>query len=283
MIAIAYSGSKESFWKISTKKSILAETNTANLNPYLNNENDLLQKLDKNNTLVSYADRLKKIFVFSAGANTLKKRNELQKTLSIFFKKSKIEVHSDLFGAAIASCGKAKGIVCVLGSGSNCAYFDGEKIEDNNNGLGYILGDEGAASYLGRLLLKNFLEKKMPEDLAKDLEKNYLVDKQIILDNIYKNSRASEYLASFLNFIVKHRTHDFIENLIKINFKSFFDTYLLPTLKKYPKQDIYFVGSVADTFSGILTAVAQAHQLTIKNIIKSPINNLTKYYQTNKI
>ena len=73
---------------------------------------------------------------------------------------SKIKVKDDLHGAAIATCHDQTGIVGILGSGSNCAYFNGIKAEKSNYGLGYILADEGSANYFGKVLLKNFLEDK---------------------------------------------------------------------------------------------------------------------------
>ena len=35
-----------------------------------------------------------------------------------------------------------KCIVCILGTGSNCTYFDGKEIEQRVDSLGYVLMDE---------------------------------------------------------------------------------------------------------------------------------------------
>ena len=54
-----------------------------------------------------------------------------------------VEVLHDLLGAARAACGKAPGIACILGTGSNTCLYDGNDVIDNVTNLGYLLGDEG--------------------------------------------------------------------------------------------------------------------------------------------
>jgi len=70
--------------------------------------------------------------------------------LKSLFAKAKIEINHDLTAAARALCGKQKGIACILGTGANAGYFNGNKIAKNSPGLGYILGDEGSGAYLGK-------------------------------------------------------------------------------------------------------------------------------------
>ena len=52
---------------------------------------------------------------------------------------SKIEVDTDLLAAARALCQHEPGIACIMGTGSNSCYYDGEKVVDNVSPLGYIL------------------------------------------------------------------------------------------------------------------------------------------------
>ncbi len=58
-----------------------------------------------------------------------------------------------------------KGIVAILGTGSNSGYYNGKKIVRNSPGLGYVLGDEGSGAYLGKKVLQYYLYKTFDEEL----------------------------------------------------------------------------------------------------------------------
>lgn len=278
MIAVVYSGSKSAFWKIASQGKMVAECTIPGINPCFNDPKHILYLLGKNIELINYAEKIKQIYVFAAGASASDKQKELAETLHQFFKNSKIVVKDDLLGASIAACYNEAGIVGILGSGSNCSYYDGKSPEQNNYGLGFILGDEGSANYLGRILLKRYLENKLPEDLRTKLEERYNVDRPIVLERIYKKPSVQLYLSSFLDFYIDNRNHKYIIQLIDQAFESYLKTYLLPTLAKHPGQPVHFVGTVAGNFQDRLRLVAQKHDINIISIIKEPIYNLLNYY-----
>lgn len=60
------------------------------------------------------------------------------------------------------------GIACILGSGSNSCYYDGRAIVKNVRSLGYILGDEGSAAYIGKRFLSDCLKDIAPAQLVND-------------------------------------------------------------------------------------------------------------------
>ncbi|MCY1530616.1 hypothetical protein D9M68_658100 [compost metagenome] len=198
--------------------------------------------------------------------------------LGQFFKNSKITVKDDLYGASIAACYNESGIVGILGSGSNCAYFDGKRPEQNNYGLGFILGDEGSANFLGKLLLKRYLEDKLPADLRALFDEKYNIDRPIILERVYKKPGVQQYLSNFLDFYIENRNHKFIIQLLDHAFDRYFNTYLLPTIAKHPGKEVHFVGTVAGTFQDRLRYVAQKYDIAIISITKEPIYNLLNYY-----
>jgi len=278
MIAVVYSGSKSAFWKIANNGKTIAECTMPGINPCFNEPRHILYLLGKNSALINHAEQIKRIYVFAAGASTPTKQKELADTLNLFFKNSKITVNDDLYGASIAACYNETGIVGILGSGSNCAYYDGKKPEQNNYGLGFILGDEGSANYLGKTILKRYLENKLPDDLKLKLEEKYNVDRPNVLERVYKKPNVQQYLSSFLDFYIENRAHKYIVQLIDQAFESYFKIYLLPTMVEHPNQDIHFVGMVAGNFQDRLRIIAQKHDITIISITKEPIYNLLNYY-----
>ena len=74
----------------------------------------------------------------------------VKQVLSEVLSPKSVEVYSDLMAAARALCGHEAGIACILGTGANSCLYDGEQIVQNTPALGYILGDEGIGSVLGR-------------------------------------------------------------------------------------------------------------------------------------
>jgi hypothetical protein len=278
MIAIVYSGSKTAFWKIAREGKAIAECTMPGINPCFNDQKSILQLLNKKTVLINHAESIKKIYVFAAGASSKARKDELATSLGMFFKYSKIIVKDDLYGAAISACYNHSGIVGLLGSGANCAYFDGKKPEKNNFGLGYVLGDEGSSNYLGKMILKRFLQKNLPKDLHSLFESKYNLERPQILERIYKKPMAQLFLSSFFDFFVENRNHPYIKQIVDDGFERYFQTYLLPTVKARPNKEIHFVGLVAGTFQDQLRKVAQKHNLEITTITKEPIYNLLNYY-----
>lgn len=278
MIAVVYSGSRHAFWKIAQNKKIIAECITQGINPCLNDQKSILQLLNKKNELVNYAESIKKMYFFAAGASSQERKKELTNSLSAFFKFTKIYVDSDVTGASIAACYNKTGTVGILSSGSICAYFDGKKVIPNNFGLGYILGDEGSASYLGKMLLKQYLMQKLPQDLLVNFEKNYKLDRTQIFDKVYRKPQTLLFLTSFFEFYLDNRNHPFIQKLVDDGFDLYLKTYVVSTIEKYPNQELHFIGTVAGEFQDRLRLAAEKLNISITTVTKEPIYNLLDYY-----
>jgi hypothetical protein len=278
MIAVVYSGSRTAFWKIIQNGEVIAHCNTTGLNPYFIDEKALLQILNKKIVLVNNAENIKKIYAFAAGASSTEKKKQLSNSLSTFFRYSKVYIENDLFGATKAACNNEPGIVGVLGSGANCAYFDGKKPIANNFGLGYILGDEGSSNYFGKILLKNFLTQKLPSDLKRKFASTYDLTKPEIFERVYNKPFANNFLSSFFDFYIQNKKHGYILNLIDEGFDLHFNTYILPMLNEHEDANIHFVGTLAGEFSDRLNYIASRYDLQIKSITKEPILKLLKLY-----
>ncbi|PWS26463.1 hypothetical protein DHW03_16935 [Pedobacter yonginense] len=278
MIAVVYSGSRTAFWKLTQNGKVVAHCNTTGINPCFVDAKTILQILNKKVVLVNNAENIKKIYFFAAGASSADRKEALSNTLSSFFRYSKIIVENDLFGAAKAACFDKTGIVGMLGSGANCAYFDGKKPINNNFGLGYILGDEGSSNYFGKVLLKDFLSKKLPKDLETKFITNYNLDRPQILERIYNKPQANIFLTSFFDFFTQNSQHEYITKLIDEGFEKYFEIYVLPMVAKYKNEDIHIVGKVAAELEDRLLLTAKKYNLEIKTIIKEPILNLLKHY-----
>lgn len=278
MIAVVYSGSRYADWKLADKGEVVAEFKTSGINPFFNDEKHILQILHKKNELINNAEKIKKVYFFGAGASSEERKDLVYNSLSKFFKYGKIKVGTDLQAAAIATCHEEPGIVGIIGSGSTAGYYDGKKIRHNNFGLGYILGDEGSANWIGRQVLKAYLYEEMPSDFREKFKRKYDLDRKEILDRIYKQPQPTLYLSSFVDFLLEYREDPYVKALVCRGFDLFIKTYILPLKKQSPSVPIYIVGTVASNFGDWLLEVAGSHHVHIASIIKEPIYNLLTHY-----
>ncbi len=278
MIAVVYSGSNYAEWRLADKGNIISSFKTTGINPYFNDEKHIVQLLNKNINLIHHAEEIKRIYFYGAGSFSNDLKNVVHNAFSSFFKFGKITVEHDIDAAAIACCKNESGIVCICGSGSNAAWYDGKKVKPNNYGLGYILADEGSGAWLGRQLLKDFMHETLPSDLRKKFEHRYELDRKNLLEKIYRQKQPAVFLSSFADFYVDNKGHAYIKSIVIDGFKKLINTYLLPLRQQHPDAPIHFVGTVAANFEDYLLEAASDTNLIITNVIKEPINNLLTYY-----
>lgn len=188
-----------------------------------------------------------------------------------------IEVHSDLLAAARALCGQNEGIACILGTGSNSCYYNGKEIVDNVSPLGYILGDEGSGAVLGKLLVGDVLKNQLPKELCEKFLAEYDLDRQKIIEGVYKKPAANRFLASLSPFLIKNIEEPAIHRLVLNAFKSFF-VRNIENYSNYKSMPVSFVGSVAFYYKDVLAEAAKALDIIIGTIIKSPMEGLVKYH-----
>ena len=187
-----------------------------------------------------------------------------------------VEVHSDLMAAARALCGHDAGIACILGTGANSCLYDGEQIVQNTPALGYILGDEGSGSVLGRLFLNAiFKNPKMASLRDKFLEETKQTQADII-KKVYNEPMANRYLASTSTFIIEHLDNPTLRQLVIDNFRQFFRSNIDP----YNRKDlpVHFVGSMAFHYRSQLEEAAKLEGYTIGQTLQSPMEGLIKYH-----
>ena len=278
MIAVVYSGSRYADWKLADKDGLVAEFRTTGINPFFNDQKYILQILNKKTELINYAEKVKKLYFFGAGTSSDERKDLVFDALSKFFKHSKIKVNTDLQAAAIATCHEKPGITGIVGSGSTAGYFDGKKIKPNNFGLGYILGDEGSANWLGRQVLKAYLYESFPAGFREKFIKKYDLNRKEILDRVYKQQQPTLFLSSFVDFLLENREDPYVKELVSKGFDLFLNTYILPLKKQSPAVPIYIVGTVASNFGDWMLEVARNHHLHISSIINEPVYNLLNYY-----
>jgi len=282
MIAVVFSGSRYADWRLAEKGRIAFGFRTLGINPYIQDERFIFQLLNKNTNLINNAEKIKKIYFFGAGAYSKERQEKVGKVFSQFFKHAKVKVSHDVLASAISTFGDEKGIIGIIGSGCNAAYYTGKRVLENNYGLGYILADEGSTNWLGRQLLKDFLTESMPSGVRDKFTQKYNLDRKTILEKTYNSPNPNIFLTSFADFVYENKDETYISQLVKGGLLKYVKTYLLPLSEQYPDALFNFTGSVADNYSEWLREVIDEYHLPVGIIVKEPVQNLVKYY-LNKI
>ena len=221
---------------------------------------------------------IEKIWFYTAGIPTSEAKKLLTGTFKTVFPDASIEIEDDLTAAARAACGHEKGITAILGTGSNSCQWDGEKIVKKIRTGGFILGDEGSASALGKAFIADFIKDLVPEKIAADFRERFDGRYEAIVENIYRSQTSpSGYLGGFAPFLMEYYESDaYIKRLVDNNFRSF----IRRVLKQYETADpVGIVGGFGCALKEIFTRIAQEEGIKISGFQDSPIEGLIKYHR----
>ncbi|MEO6759185.1 MAG: hypothetical protein ABIO24_07000, partial [Saprospiraceae bacterium] len=192
------------------------------------------------------------------------------------FPKAHIEVEHDLLGAARATCGHHAGIACILGTGSNSCYYDGVTILDNVPSLGWLLGDEGSGTHLGKSLLRAKFYRELPQDLESAFDVAHPEGQDAIKDLVYEKG-ANAYLATFTRFLGDNLPHPFVQNLVAGCLNQFLDRHVMK-YNGHQRVPVHFVGSIAHHFQEVLQQSMDDRKLKLGTVVRKPIYPLADYH-----
>jgi glucosamine kinase len=278
MIIICDSGSTKTDWRLLLNDSSIEQIKTLGFSPRFQTSEDIYSEI-KEKLVPIVTEEVSEVHFYGSGCSTESAIKIVENALYKAFPSASVYVGEDMLAAARALCGHEPGIACILGTGSNSCLFDGEKIVDAMPNLGFILGDEGGASYLGKRLIQDYIHGEIPAHLNEKFKKRFNnLTRDEVVDNVYNKPMPNRYMASFTKFLFDNLSDPYAYNLVYQSFTEFFDK----TVCKYPNYKnykVHFVGSIAFYYNTILRQVANDKGVTLKNILETPIAGLTLYHQ----
>ena len=264
MMLIAESGSTRTTWCIVRDDGLVETCYSSGINPFFLGAEEIRILLDTEFSLPKVD--ISSVFFYGAGCAFPDKQQMLFDVLSSCFGTTDLEVNSDLLAAARSLCKAEEGIACILGTGSNSCLYDGKKIVQNTPPLGFILGDEGSGSYLGKNLLSGIFKNQFPEVLRDDFLASYPeMAVSEALENVYRKPFPNRYLAQYAKFAACHINNPDIEKMVENGFSEFLRRNVL----QYPganRLPIHFTGSIAFFFREQLEKILKSFGLTIGTI-----------------
>ncbi len=277
MKLIVDSGTTKTHWVLLEGKHITENFVTSGFNPYYTPAETIRQSIATGLPESMQNRKVKEVYFYGTGCSTTENCFLIKTILNEFFEEANIETHHDLYGAAVALLKNSEGIVAILGTGSNSCLWNGHEIVENMPSLGWLIGDEGSATYLGKILLKAFLSGEMSAKSTTAFYHYTGLDFEGTLHKIYKDNGTNRWIADLSRFASANIERQEIFDLVKQNFRDF----LSVQIKKYTacrEKDISFVGSVAWHFKDILQEVIREENLHTGIILQQPMDGLIEFH-----
>lgn len=272
MIVIADGGATKCDWAFVENGEIVERMKMEGINPFSVPEEHIREVVERDFLPVASRYDISHIWFYGAGCGF--GGDIIKRVLSHFFPTTEIFVGSDIDGAAKACCANGSGIVCILGTGVSSMQLEDGVCTKRLPGPGYILGDEGSGTVMGRMLISDFIYNQLPAHLHELFTSEFHVTIPEIIDRTYHKPAANRFFSSFTPFLSRHIDEEYCRNIVRYNFEQLAKR----SLGQYDTKHlaVNFVGSVAAIFEDILTEVLHEHGMTKGVIVRSPIESLVK-------
>jgi len=285
MVLIVDSGSTKCDWIAVDKdgNQLLEKIRTKGLNPAILSEKKLTKTIKKNNDLSNIREDVTHIYFYGAGCGTESPRLALKVILQQFFVNANIQVNEDTLAAVFATINTPDeaAVVCILGTGSNCSYYNGKQLEQRVSSLGWAIMDDASGNYYGKQLLRDYYFNHMPEDIKIAFADKYNLDADFIKYNLYKQPNPNAYLANFAEFMILNKDSKYIKELIKNGIRVFAKNMILQFKEELKTVPVHFAGSIAFFCKDEIKEVAKELGFKVGNFERRPIEGLVNFH-TNK-
>ncbi|MBO4599611.1 MAG: ATPase [Bacteroidales bacterium] len=274
MILIADSGSTKTHWCLVGEEG-QQELFTEGLNPRLTDPTVMLSTFQQVRDSFGVPALL---YFYGAGCGTEEMQTLICRLLSDAFPNAECHCEGDLLGACRAVCGDGSGMVGILGTGSNLCYYDGVRIALQRRSTGYILGDEGSGNHIGKRLLKDYLEGRMPKVVSDMFHDTYMLSADQLLDRLYRQPYPNRFLASLAAFAAQHQDEEYVAAVLDECFGAFFN--LMDFFCGYRHTPLNLAGGLVKSFIFSLQGSAERCHVTLGTLLSDPMEGLIRYHST---
>ena len=247
----------------------------AGINVNYTPETDILRILAEAVSQFPKGATINAIDYYGAGCATPQNAFRMEGYLRMYFPTADIRVWSDLMAACHALAGGREAIVCILGTGAASCHSDGHDMVGRAPSLGWLLGDEGSGTHLGKCLVTAYLSETLPHPIRAAFEERYHLNRDIVLHKLYQEPKPNLFLSQFAPFLNEFREEPTIRQLIINAFETFFAKQKI----YYPNCDNlpwHFTGSVAAHFETMLREAAETAGCKIGEIAGDPMERLVQ-------
>jgi len=282
MILVVDSGSTKTDWiALDNEGEEIFSTQTLGLNPQMLSNEILNERIKNNFDIYKNRKLVNKLFFYGAGCGVKDTQNRILKVFKSIFVNSEFDIKEDTYAAVYSAVDKGiPSIVNIIGTGSNCSYYDGKNVIQKVQSLGYVLMDYASGNYYGKYLIRAYYFNKMPEYLGDEFSSNYDLSPNSIKNKLYREENPNTYLAGFARFLIENKSNEYFKEIIFKGLERFID-YQILQYDDFSKVDIHYVGSIAYYLKDEITKIGKKYNLKTGKFIQRPIIGLVDYHKRN--
>ena len=282
MILVVDSGSTKTDWiALDNEGEEIFSTQTLGLNPQMLSNEILNERIKNNFDIYKNRKLVNKLFFYGAGCGVKDTQNRILKVFKSIFVNSEFDIKEDTYAAVYSAVDKGiPSIVNIIGTGSNCSYYDGKNVIQKVQSLGYVLMDYASGNYYGKYLIRAYYFNKMPESLRDEFSNNYDLSPNSIKNKLYREENPNTYLAGFARFLIENKSNEYFKEIIFKGLERFID-YQILQYDDFSKVDIHYVGSIAYYLKDEITKIGKKYNLKTGRFIQRPITGLVDYHKRN--
>lgn len=277
MKLIADSGSTKTDWCVMDGSRVVQRMAGQGINPFQQSPPVILKTItDDVVSKITCAGDIDEVYFYGAGCREEMKPMMRGVLPECFPGAVKVDVETDMLGAARALFADEPGIACILGTGANSCMYDGKNITGNVPPLGYILGDEGSGAVLGKL----FVNAMFKGGVSDAVRNGYLSESGLtladIINRVYREPLPNRFLASMSLYVHRHLDDERVRRLVVDNFRNFFRRNV--ALYSHDGYAVGCVGSMAYCYGSQLAEAARMEGFEVAKVLKSPMEGLVAYH-----
>ena len=282
MILVVDSGSTKTDWiALDNEGEEIFSTQTLGLNPQMLSNEILNERIKNNFDIYKNRKLVNKLFFYGAGCGVKDTQNRILKVFKSIFVNSEFDIKEDTYAAVYSAVDKGiPSIVNIIGTGSNCSYYDGKNVIQKVQSLGYVLMDYASGNYYGKYLIRAYYFNKMPESLRDEFSNNYDLSPNSIKNKLYREENPNTYLAGFARFLIENKSNEYFKEIIFKGLERFID-YQILQYDDFSKVDIHYVGSIAYYLKDEITKIGKKYNIKTGKFIQRPITGLVDYHKRN--
>ena len=282
MILVVDSGSTKTDWiALDNNGNEIFSTQTLGLNPQMLSNEILNERIKNNFDIYKNRNSVNKLFFYGAGCGVESTQNRILKVFKSIFENSDFDIKEDTYAAVFSVVDKGvPSIVNIIGTGSNCSYYDGDNVIQKVLSLGYVLMDYASGNYYGKYLIRAYYFNKMPEYLREEFAESYDLSPNTIKNKLYREENPNTYLASFAKFLIDNKSNEYFKEIIFKGLERFID-YQILQYDNFSNVDIHYVGSIAYYLREEITKIGKKYNLKTGKFIQRPITGLVDYHKRN--
>lgn len=293
---IADSGSTKTVWALVELypglPKVIQTALTVGLNPLYVTPEEITAALKSAISSFTLHGQLDQVSFYGSGCSGERRGVVEQALRRVLTPMTKVEVESDLLGAALAlsrnpnpgssrTTAGSSFIACIMGTGSIAAHFDPRTSRlQPMPALGYVLGDEGSGAWFGRQLLSDYLKEQMPDKVLDAFEEDYgEITVEQAIRHVYQLPCPNRYLATFASFLGRHPEMRYVQELAFKGIDAFWRRNVMRVAEvaecdDADVRDVRLVGSVAWHLRPVIEQVAESHGYVVTQVLKDPIDGL---------